>query len=265
MPVKSFASVLVIFAITLLAALALFNLVLNRLVLDPVSALETAMLRVRDGDLTPLELPRGKGEIGRLIGHFSNMAEAVRSHTRELEHRVAERTEALHRLASIDPLTGLHNRRGLNERLEAEISRALREQHTFGLIWIDIDLFKEINDYLGHATGDEALAAVGRLLTASIRPYDCAARWGGDEFLVLLSPCDLDTLSSLSERIRSGVERSIELPGDNGLTVSIGACLAYPGDSLVTILHRADQALYKAKAEGRNRLCVAGAATTTVE
>lgn len=265
MPVKSFASVLVIFAITLLAALALFNLVLNRLVLDPVSALETAMLRVRDGDLTPLELPRGKGEIDRLIGHFSNMAEAVRSHTRELEHRVAERTEALHRLASIDPLTGLHNRRGLNERLEAEISRALREQHTFGLIWIDIDLFKEINDYLGHAMGDEALAAVGRLLTASIRPYDCAARWGGDEFLVLLSPCDLDTLSSLSERIRSGVERSIELPGDNGLTVSIGACLAYPGDSLETILHRADQALYKAKAEGRNRLCVAGAATTTVE
>ncbi|MDO9597428.1 MAG: diguanylate cyclase [Azoarcus sp.] len=258
MPVHSFASVLFIFATTLLAALLLFNYVLNRLVLNPVAALETAMLRVSDGDLTQASLPRGQGEIGRLIARFGAMAESVRNHTRDLEARVAERTEALHRLASIDALTGLLNRRGLSERLTEEISRAQREQHTFGLLWIDIDLFKEINDYQGHAVGDEALAAVGRLLACSIRPYDCAARWGGDEFLVLLSPCDHEALARLGERIRAGVEAGIELPGETGVTVSIGACLAGPGESLETILHRADQALYAAKAEGRNRLCIAG-------
>lgn len=258
MPVHSFASVLLIFAATLLVALLLFNYVLNRLVLNPVAALETAMLRVSDGDLTQASLPRGQGEIGRLIARFGAMAESVRNHTRDLEARVAERTEALHRLASIDALTGLLNRRGLSERLAEEISRAEREQHTFGLIWIDIDLFKEINDDLGHAVGDEALAAVGRLLACSIRPYDCAARWGGDEFLVLLSPCDHDTLAGLGERIRAGVEAGIALPGETGVTVSIGACLASAGESLETILHRADQALYAAKAEGRNRLCIAG-------
>lgn len=258
MPVHSFASVLIIFASTLLVALLLFNYVLNRLVLNPVAALETAMLRVRDGDLTPVALPRGAGEIGRLIARFDAMSESVGSHTRDLEARVAERTEALHRLASVDALTGLLNRRGLGARLAEEISRAQREHHSFGLIWIDIDLFKEINDYLGHAVGDEALTAVGRLLSSSIRPYDCVARWGGDEFLVLLSPCDHDILAGLGERIRAGVESDIELPEETGITVSIGACLARPGEPLEAILHRADQALYAAKAEGRNRLCMAG-------
>lgn len=257
MPVHSFASVLIIFAATVLVALLLFNYALNRIVLNPLAALEKAMLRVRDGNLDQTPLPRGKGEIGRLIGHFGAMAESVRAHTRELETRVAERTEALQQLASIDPLTGLLNRRGMTERLVEQISRSTREQQRFGLIWLDIDLFKEINDCFGHAAGDEALAAVGQLLASSVRPYDCAARWGGDEFLVLLSPCDPDTLTALGERIRASVESGLALDSTAKVTVSIGACLASPGESLEKLLHRADQALYAAKAAGRNRLRLA--------
>lgn len=257
MPLHSFTSVLLIFAATLVVALLLFNYILSRWVLNPVANLENAMLRVRDGDLNPLALPPAKGEIGRLSGHFSAMAESVRSHTQELEHRVAARTEELHRLASVDPLTGLLNRRGFTERINAEVKRAEREQSRFGLIWIDIDEFKQINDFLGHSAGDEALLAVGRLINAGIRPYDCAARWGGDEFLILLAPCDYDTLARLGERIRNSIETGIQLADETSITVSIGACLAGHGDAMERILQRADKALYAAKAEGRNRLRIA--------
>ncbi|MCK9259647.1 MAG: diguanylate cyclase [Azoarcus sp.] len=260
MPLHSFTSVLLIFAATLVVALLLFNYILSRWVLNPVSNLENAMLRVRDGDLNPITLPPAKGEIGRLVGHFGAMAESVRSHTHELENRVAARTEDLHRLASADPLTGLLNRRGFTERLNAEAKRAERERSHFGLIWIDIDEFKQINDFLGHGVGDEALLAVGRLINANIRPYDCAARWGGDEFLILLAPCDHATLACLGERIRSAIESDIHLAADTSITVSVGACIAAPGDAIERILQRADNALYTAKAEGRNRMRIADAA-----
>lgn len=260
MPVQSFDIVLLLFAGTLLVALVLHHFVLGRLVLKPVAGLEAAMLRVRDGDLDPARLPHGDDEIGRLIGHFEAMADAVRSHTHTLEARVAERTAELQRLASVDLLTGLLNRRGLSERLHAEVARAQREQRSFGLLWVDVDHFKDINDSLGHGAGDRALTTVGTLLAASIRPYDCAARWGGDEFLVLLSPCDRATLASLGERIRASIERDTGAAVDTGLTVSVGGCLGHPGESLETVLHRADQALYAAKAEGRNRVWIAGAA-----
>lgn len=261
MPLQRFSSVLLIFAATLLAALVLFNYVLNRLVLNPVAALEDAMLRVRDGDLNPVPLPPAKGEIGRLVGHFEAMSASVREHTHELESRVATRTEELRRLASVDPLTGLLNRRGLNERLNEEVSRAEREGSHFGLLWVDIDQFKEINDFFGHSVGDDALKKVGERISAGVRPYDCAARWGGDEFLILLAPCDLDTLAVLGERIRSSIESRLELPQDTGVTVSVGGCLAGPGDPLTRILQRADQALYAAKEEGRNRVRIAGQET----
>ncbi|MBR0567194.1 diguanylate cyclase [Azoarcus sp. L1K30] len=261
MPLQRFSSVLLIFAATLLAALVLFNYVLNRLVLNPVAALEDAMLRVRDGDLNPVPLPPAKGEIGRLAGHFEAMSASVREHTHELESRVAARTEELRHLASVDPLTGLLNRRGLSERLNEEISRAEREGSHFGLLWVDIDQFKEINDFFGHSVGDDALKKVGEQISAGVRPYDCAARWGGDEFLILLAPCDLDTLAVLGERIRSSIESRLELPQDTGVTVSVGGCLAGPGDPLERILQRADQALYAAKEEGRNRVRIAGQET----
>lgn len=258
MPLHSFTSVLLIFGATLLIALLLLNYAITRLVLNPVSTLENAMLRVRDGDLNPVPLRPAKGEIGRLVSHFEAMATSVRDHTRELETRVATRTEELRRLASVDPLTGLLNRRGLNERLNEEISRSQRDGSRFGLLWVDVDQFKEINDYLGHAVGDEALKAVASHIAASVRPYDCAARWGGDEFLILLAPCDTATLENLGERIRKDIETTLRLPEDTGITVSVGGGLARPGETLERVLQRADQALYAAKEEGRNRVRIAG-------
>ncbi|WP_415259039.1 diguanylate cyclase domain-containing protein [Thauera phenylacetica] len=256
MPVAAFTPVAVGFVLTLLVALILVHLLLRRLILDPLGRLEQAMLRVRDGDLSPAPLPQARGEIGRLTQHFGAMAGAIRAHTAELEAKVRERTDALHRLARIDPLTELTNRRGMTETLEAEITRAGRQGSRFGLLWLDVDHFKEINDRRGHGAGDEALTTLARVLEGCLRPYDRAARWGGDEFLVLLSPCDGATLEAIAHRVRADIEHGSAACGET-FTVTVGACLAEPGETLGTVLQRADEALYRAKEAGRNRVVIA--------
>lgn len=257
MPVSRFAPVAVVFAVALLVSLLVFHLVVQRQILGPVAALESAMKRVRQGDLAPRPLPSGPGEIGRLIQHFDGMAGAIRSQTEELERKVAARTEALHNLARIDPLTELVNRRGMTELLVEEVARSARQNSHFGVIWLDLDHFKSLNDSLGHSAGDHALTEVARLLRASLRDYDHAARWGGDEFLVLLSPCDARVLGQIAERIRASIESDARAIGQP-LTVSVGAYLAHPGEDMERVLRRADEALYAAKAAGRNGLRIAG-------
>ena len=253
MPVSQFAPVVAVFGATLVAAMLLMHLMLRRWVLKPLSRLEEAMVRVRDGDLTPPKLTGAAGEIGRLNQHFTAMANAIRNNTRDLEDKVKERTEALDRLARIDPLTQLVNRRGMGELLEAAAHRAQREGHPYGVIYLDVDWFKQINDTQGHAAGDQALTTVADVLRSQIRPYDHAARWGGDEFLVLLSPCDAVTLQTLGERIRATVEQQTR---DSGipLTLSLGACLSGGRSGTAEVLYRVDAALYAAKDRGRNLL-----------
>lgn len=250
MPLEGFMPVALVFVLTLLVTLLVFHQVLRRQVLAPMVSLETAMQRVQAGDMSPSELPRGRGEMGRLMNHFRNMAEAIRCNTEELEERVRERTEALQAVAVHDVLTGLINRRGMQERLEEQIQRLSREGNPFGLIWLDLDQFKQLNDAQGHAAGDQALTQVAEVLQSGLRPYDRASRWGGDEFLVLLSPCDRPTLALVAERLRREVAM-IEVEG-MPVTVSVGASLAVPGDGLDDILKRADEALYQAKDDGRN-------------
>src|SRR5690606_25533450 len=120
----------------------------------------------------------------------------------DLEARVQARTDDLERLTRTDSLTGLLNRRGMTARIDAEISRAHRGQGRFGLLCLDVDWFKEINDRHGHEVGDRVLQRLAALLEAETRPYDSAARWGGDEFMVLVRDCDRDSLLSTAERIR---------------------------------------------------------------
>ncbi|TVP90546.1 MAG: diguanylate cyclase [Pseudomonadaceae bacterium] len=253
MPVSRFASVAIVFSLMLLAALLIMHIALRRLLLDPLLALEQSMLKVRDGNFDAAdELPASSGEIGRVINHFRGMASAIRDNTRNLEAKVHERTLALERLARHDDLTGLFNRRGMNELLHEVQARCQRENQSYGLIWLDLDNFKDLNDNHGHSMGDHALKAVAEQLRAGIRPYDHAARWGGDEFLVLLTPCDPSTLARTAERLRAMIA---EASGQQGpmFTVSVGACLASADRPLHTVLQAADEALYQAKQAGRNQ------------
>ena len=141
------------------------------------------------------------------------------------------------------------------EALDKEIQRAKRQNTGFGLIWLDIDHFKAINDELGHQAGDDILCRVALWLKAGVRPYDHPGRWGGDEFVVVLSPCDDDTLCQIAARIRETIERDSIRTG-TPVTVSVGGYLCQPGDDVDTILRQADQALYRVKQQGRNKVLI---------
>ncbi|MCL6417780.1 GGDEF domain-containing protein [Aestuariirhabdus sp. Z084] len=259
LPLSSFGEIVLVYLAVLVVALALFLLALEHYLLNPLQKLEQAMNHVREGAYDDKELPvQGKGEVARLLEHFREMAQSVISAREELEHKVQKRTEALDRLTKIDPLTELLNRRGMTERIEAEISRSDRENNCFGIIWIDLDLFKSINDQHGHSVGDQALKLVSNSIESVLRPYDCAARWGGDEFLVLIETCDNELLKSVGERIRESVDQH-RLSSESGDPVSIqisaGGYVANDRDKLADLLFKADQALYAAKHAGRNCFC----------
>ncbi len=168
----------------------------------------------------------------------------------------------LEQLAQTDPLTQLLNRRALTERISAEMERALRYDSTLALLMIDLDHFKKVNDNYGHLVGDDVLRDVGQLLLETIRGSDIVARYGGEEFLLLLPETDEAGAESFAERIREAVERHPFGGGSSGggktlsLTSSIGVAV-YPAariESVEDLLARADAALYRAKADGRNRV-----------
>ncbi len=254
LPLSSFSGIALICGITLLLAMLSFNLVLNHMVLRPLRQLERAMQGIGRGDDTGSALPRVQHhEIGRLVTHFQSMASAVLESRQNLEHKVRQRTEALEALTRTDPLTELLNRRGMAEQIRAELQRF--QNPGCGIIWLDLDHFKAINDQHGHTQGDAALNHIAHLIRAQIRSSDAAARWGGDEFLVLLHGCDQQRLETLSQRLCKSVACT-PLP-DSGsapisLSISAGACLCLPDDTLETLLRRADMALYEAKSAGRN-------------
>lgn len=274
LPLTSFRGILLVYGAALLMALLLFNLLVGRLILRPMAQLEQAILKVQSGQFSSAMLPDGgSDEIGRLMNLFKHMAGKVLESRSDLERKVRERTEALERLAHIDPMTALLNRRGMGERLEAAIGRKQRDGSRFGLLLLDVDYFKSINDSHGHGVGDRALVLMAELLRALIRPYDSAARWGGDEFLVLVIDCDEPILMALGERICAAIAQCNGLNDHAGkllsFSVSIGGILV-GGEDVQAMVFKADQALYAAKAAGRGcvRLFTPGpapAATATID
>jgi diguanylate cyclase (GGDEF)-like protein len=153
--------------------------------------------------------------------------------------------------ARIDALTGLANRRALEEILAAEISRAHRFAHQLAVVLLDLDRFKEINDSFGHAAGDVMLRAVSRLLTSLARQGDTVVRWGGEEFVVVLPETDLAGAQRFAERLRRTIEA--HAVGDMRTSASCGVATMLPEDTVEELLGAADQALYQAKSNGRNR------------
>lgn len=166
--------------------------------------------------------------------------------------------EALQHESSHDPLTGLHNRRHLEERLVGEISRARRNGTVLGVVLLDVDDFKKVNDQHGHGAGDEVLVSVASVLSKHSRASDIPCRLGGDEFLLVLTDSNLAGPALLAERLREEVQEATTGRLGQQITVSVGVS-AFPdhGDTFEILLHAADQALYEAKSRGRNRVVVA--------
>jgi diguanylate cyclase (GGDEF)-like protein/PAS domain S-box-containing protein len=166
--------------------------------------------------------------------------------------------ETLHEQSIHDSLTGLFNRRYMEETLKQEISRAARQNHPLGIIMIDIDHFKNFNDSFGHQAGDSLLSQLGQFLQTNIRAEDIACRYGGEEFILIMPDAQLETVQKRAEQVCEEVKK-IKLQGINQeITLSLGVAM-YPqhGKNMDEVIHAADQALYQAKRNGRNQVVVA--------
>ncbi len=162
----------------------------------------------------------------------------------------------LHELSRRDALTGLPNRRAADELLDGLLARQRDLGSPFALLLVDADHFKRVNDSQGHAIGDRALVHLGALLQRHARSVDLVARFGGEEFVLLLPDCDHDTALQVAERLRQEVQdEPLRLGGRKlALSVSVGVALGQAGESSAALLVRADRALYRAKNRGRNRV-----------
>jgi len=226
-------------------------------------------------DHPPSTLPMASPiqEVSSLAHTVNDMARRLHRHASELEQQVAERTAALEaanrRLATLsetDGLTGMANRRRFDEFASTEWSRATRNGHDLALLLLDVDLFKPYNDHFGHQVGDEALKRVAAVMVnAARRPGDLAARYGGEEFAIVAAHTGEAEALAMAEGVRAGVE-ALAIPHPSSpsgvVTISIGVCVvsgAHP-HPLPQWIAQADEALYRAKAQGRNRVLLASAA-----
>jgi diguanylate cyclase (GGDEF)-like protein len=203
-----------------------------------------------------------------------NAAQQLSTYKKHLEHIVNERTsdlkvrnEQLHNeiterqkaeakleyLATIDPLTSIFNRRKFNEILAYELKRNERHNKGLSLILCDLDHFKGINDSFGHDAGDEVLITFTKMISSAIRKSDVFARWGGEEFVLLLPETSLETATRIAGKLRLLTDTTM-IPQIGRITASFGVTQHQTDDREIDLIKRADQALYKAKENGRNRV-----------
>ena len=199
---------------------------------------------------------------GNLLDEYRKMLKQVRSLIKlgdMMQGQLNALTSKLDELSKIDELTGLSNRRSLNETYQKEWLSAVRSQTSLGILMIDIDYFKTYNDTFGHLQGDWCLQKIAHTIQESIkRPRDFVARFGGEEFIVLLPNTSLDGCSFAAERILSNIE-SLNIPNSFGdspekvsVSIGIGAMMPTKDMEPEILLHVVDEALYRAKNDGRN-------------
>lgn len=188
---------------------------------------------------------------------------ALQEFSSKLEEMVEERTvelkaanEIISRLAVTDELTGLYNRRFFNEQLMSAISAAKRHGYPLSLVMIDIDYFKRVNDRYGHGEGDKVLQRLADLLREMIRVEDCAARWGGEEFIIIIPQTAAFAAEAQAERIRKAFQEQSKFFEPVDLTASFGVTEMLEDDDMNSLIKRVDDALYAAKRHGRNCVVV---------
>jgi len=245
----------------LLVGIGLCAYLLGLTIVRPLRRLSHGADQVAAGDLD-VDLPvKTLSEVGYLTQVFNHMVDRLRRSRAELDNvnaELQEKNRELHQLSITDELTGLHNRKHLMETLAAEVTRSKRNAHSFALLVIDIDHFKQVNDTFGHQKGDEVLCLLGNVLRETVRSCDYVARYGGEEFIVLLPEVGAAGGMEVAERIRKRVARERITPKGDRITVSIGmAMYAEHGDDPESLFQQADQALYAAKSAGRNRVVTA--------
>jgi len=194
--------------------------------------------------------------MGEFSEAYNSMVVALEKARTELDERhelLQAQAAKLEELATTDALTGAYNRRKFNELILAEIERVRRYGHPLSLFILDIDHFKRINDTRGHETGDEVLVVLAGLIRAGIRATDSLARWGGEEFVVLSPEVTVEEAMGLAERLRAAAGTH-EYSFVGKVTASIGVAQHRAGETADELFARADEALYRAKQGGRDRV-----------
>ena len=242
------------------------------LIMTSFASLETAIEALRLGaydymvkpfedlDLVVATISRA-AEKFRLSREIESLVDTLKGKNEELESK----NRILAEQASYDGLTQLRNHRHFQEALAMEVSRSLRHGRTFSLVFMDVDLFKNYNDTHGHLKGDAVLRTIGEILKSILRKADMAARYGGDEFVLLLPETDREAAQGVAEMVRKTIEShpfygKESQPGGN-VTVSVGVA-SFPADGTdpATLVQSADKALYKSKGSGNNVVTVASQA-----
>ena len=237
--------------VLLLAVVGSLAYGLGLLIVNPLDRLTLASNRVAGGDLNVDVPASGGGELSHLTGVFNDMVRRLREGRAELE-----------RLSVADELTGLANRRRLVAELERELRRSDRHGHPFAILMLDVDRFKHFNDTWGHPAGDVVLKRLANTLRECVRDVDTVARYGGEEFMVILPETPAAEAARVAERIRAGTEKDRFTPEGSSaklnVTVSVGYAV-FPEHARApdTLIEAADQALYRSKKSGRNRVSAA--------
>jgi diguanylate cyclase (GGDEF)-like protein len=235
---------------------------LGLLIVRPLDRLAVGAEEVAAGNLS-VDLPVvGSGEVASLTEVFNDMVKRLREGRAQLSAANAalqQKNEELERLSVTDQLTGLYNRRRMLEVLESEVHRSRRLGHRFSVLMMDVDHFKKFNDSFGHQAGDRVLAGVADVLRDTTREIDTPARYGGEEFLVVLPEAGVEAAVEVAERIR--LTLAARIFEGRRVTLSVGVA-EFPthGEDDQRLVAAADEALYRAKEEGRNRVKRAGAA-----
>lgn len=243
----------VLLVVVLLLVVGSLAYALGLLIVLPLERLSSAAKLVASGDLEVDVPTEGDGEVSQLASVFNDMV-----------RRLREDREQLERLSVTDELTGLANRRHLTAELERELQRSDRHKRSFAVLMLDVDRFKHFNDTYGHPAGDAVLKRLAVLLRTSARDVDTVARYGGEEFLVILPETAAQGAELIAERIRSAAEQDRFIPHaestEMSVTVSIGYSV-FPGHARTpeAMIEAADQALYRSKQGGRNRVSAATA------
>lgn len=240
----------------------------------PLNRITKHIRKITDGDLDVEDIDVGnrKDELGQLSKAFNTMHDTIKRQIKELnahrdilEQEVKERTKDLEEvnkklelISKTDELTGLPNRREMNETIANEMGRSSRTHKPFCFIFIDIDHFKNINDTYGHACGDVILKSVAQTIRGLLRKYDVFARYGGEEFLTLLPETDLEGAAVVAERFRKQIEKMTVRYADFTIKITITLGVAKFDDRLGAdrSIQMADKALYQGKEGGRNRVIV---------
>ena len=210
--------------------------------------------RVAAGDFT--QRVDFMGEFSEAYNSMVVALDKARTELGERTELLQAQTAKLEELATTDALTGAFNRRKFNGLILAEIARVRRYEHPLSLLILDIDHFKRINDTHGHEAGDEVLVVLAGLIRAGIRATDSLARWGGEEFVVLSPEVTVEEAMGLAERLRSAAGAS-KYSFAGTVTVSLGVAQHRAGETPDELFARADEALYRAKEDGRDRVEVA--------